>query len=169
MYRLFALLGVLSAQRPPLRAGDCRGRRNREGSASAYAVRAADGQTQAAGQDGGAVTALLGELLAASELDGAVVARERDDEPLRGEAVLARRRDELRENAGSVFTQSMQLGELDRLVAESSLEEPDLALVGTPCVIQGASALQSFGRPGEREEIALTVAAGFVPVSMYHG
>ncbi|WP_436902946.1 Coenzyme F420 hydrogenase/dehydrogenase, beta subunit C-terminal domain [Halovenus halobia] len=132
--------------------------RDREGSTSAYAVRAADGETQVAGQDGGAVTALLGELLAAGELDGAVVAREREDEPLRGEAVLATSREELLANAGSVFTQPMQLGEIDRLVAESSLSDPDLALVGTPCVIQGVSALQSFGRPGERDEIALTVA-----------
>lgn len=123
-----------------------------------YAVRAANDAIREAGQDGGAVTALLAALLEADEIDGAVVAREREDDPLRGEAVLATTREELREYAGSVFTQTMQLGEVDRLVAESDLTDPDLALVGTPCVIQGATALQSFGRPGERADVALTVA-----------
>lgn len=123
-----------------------------------YAARARDGGAHAAGQDGGAVTALLGALLDAGEIDGAVVARERDNEPLRGKAVLATDRAELLDAAGSVFTQTMQLGELDRLVRESDLEDPDLALVGTPCVVQGATALQSFGREGERADIALTVA-----------
>ncbi len=123
-----------------------------------YAVHADDLNMSEAGQDGGAVTALLAALLDADEIDGAIVARERDDEPLRGEAVLATSREELVENAGSIFNQTMQLGEVDRLVNESDLDDPDLALVGTPCVIQGATALQSFGRPGEREEIALTIA-----------
>ena len=132
--------------------------KRREGGTSAYAVRAADGEIRAAGQDGGAVTALLGALIEAGEIDGAVVATEREDEPLRGTATLATTREELLEDAGSVFNQTMQLGEIDRLVSESDLETPDLALVGTPCVIQGATALQSFGREGERAEIALTVA-----------
>jgi len=132
--------------------------RDRDAPSDAYAVRASDETIRAAGQDGGAVTALLASLLEAGEIDGAVVARERADEPLRGEAVLATSREELLANAGSIFNQTMQLGEVDRLVAESDLDEPDLALVGTPCVVQGASALQSFGRPGERAEIALTVA-----------
>lgn len=122
-----------------------------------YAVQATNGSLQDAGQDGGAVTALLAALLDAGEIDGAVVAREREDEPLRGEAVLATSRAELTETAGSIFNQTMQLGEVDRLVSESDLEDPDLALVGTPCVIQGAAALQSFGREGERDEIALTI------------
>ncbi|WP_336328354.1 Coenzyme F420 hydrogenase/dehydrogenase, beta subunit C-terminal domain [Halovenus sp. HT40] len=131
---------------------------NREGSTSAYAVRSEDSAAGEAGQDGGAVTALLAGLLEAGEIDGAVVAHESEDEPLRGEATLATSREELLENAGSIFNQTMQLGEIDRVVSESDLDDPDLALVGTPCVIQGAKALQSFGRPGERAEIALTVA-----------
>ncbi|MXR50683.1 4Fe-4S dicluster domain-containing protein [Halovenus sp. WSH3] len=131
---------------------------NREGSTSAYAVRADDDSAREAGQDGGAVTALLAGLLEAGEIDGAVVAREREDEPLRGEAMLATSREELLESGGSIFNQTMQLGEIDRVVGESDLDDPDLALVGTPCVIQGAKALESFGRPGEGSEIALTVA-----------
>ncbi|MEF8781927.1 MAG: Coenzyme F420 hydrogenase/dehydrogenase, beta subunit C-terminal domain [Haloarculaceae archaeon] len=132
--------------------------RDHERSASTYAVRAADGSITGAGQDGGAVTALLAGLLEAGGVDGAVVAREREDEPLAGEATLATSREELIEAAGSVFSQTMQLGELDRLLAESALEDPDLALVGTPCVIQGATALQSFGREGELADVTLTIA-----------
>jgi coenzyme F420 hydrogenase subunit beta len=122
-----------------------------------YAARGA-GDAAAAGQDGGAVTALLAELLAAGELDGAIVARERDAEPLRGEAVLATTHEELLAAGGSVYTQTMGLGAVDDLLAEADLgPDPDLALVGTPCTIQGATALDRYGNPAA-DPIALTVA-----------
>ncbi|AEH36597.1 Coenzyme F420 hydrogenase/dehydrogenase, beta subunit C-terminal domain [Halopiger xanaduensis] len=122
-----------------------------------YAARATDAAADA-GQDGGAVTALLAELLAAGEIDGAVVARESEDEPLRGEAFLATSHADLLEAGGSIYTQTMGLGQIDDLLADADLgPNPDLALVGTPCVIQGATALDRYGHE-PADPIALTVA-----------
>ncbi|GAB3668436.1 Coenzyme F420 hydrogenase/dehydrogenase, beta subunit C-terminal domain [Halopiger thermotolerans] len=123
-----------------------------------YAARAND-EAADAGQDGGAVTALLAELLEAGEIDGAVVARESNEEPLRGEAFLATSREELLEASGSSYTQTMGLGRIDDLLADVDLDpsEADLALVGTPCVIQGATALDRYGHE-PADPIALTVA-----------
>lgn len=122
----------------------------------AYAARA---QTEAetAGQDGGAVTELLAELLEAGEIDGAVVAKESGVTPLRGEATIATTRQELLNNAGSIYNQTMGLGRIDELIERAGLEEPDLALVGTPCVVQGASALERYQHDAA-DPIALTIA-----------
>ncbi|MDS0475351.1 Coenzyme F420 hydrogenase/dehydrogenase, beta subunit C-terminal domain [Natrinema sp. 1APR25-10V2] len=122
-----------------------------------YAARA-DDAAAAAGQDGGVVTALLAELLEAGEIDGAIVAREREDEPLRGEAVLATSREELLEAGGSIYNQTMGLGRIDELLADAELgDDPDLALVGTPCTIQGATALDRYDH-APADPIALTIA-----------
>jgi coenzyme F420 hydrogenase subunit beta len=99
-------------------------------------------------QDGGLVTAVLIHLLEDEEIDGALVATESDDEPWKAEPFLATTPDELIANAGSVYNQTMALGALDvaDLVADLD-KEPDelsLALVGTPCEIEGIRALQDF-------------------------
>ena len=98
-------------------------------------------------QDGGVVTAMLIRLLATGEIDGALVATESDEEPWKADAYLATTRDELVENAGSFYNQTMALGHLD--LDEWAHELPDkppgetsLALVGTPCEIEGLRALQ---------------------------
>lgn len=121
------------------------------------AARAHDADAHAAGQDGGVVTALLTALLEAGEIDGAVVASEDPDKPLGGVATLATTREELIDSASSIYNQVMSLGKLDELIAAADLEAPSLALVGTPCVIQGASALDRYDR-GVVEAIDLTVA-----------
>jgi coenzyme F420 hydrogenase subunit beta len=121
------------------------------------AARARGADAHDAGQDGGVVTELLGTLLEAGEIDGAVVASEDPEEPLGGVATLATTREEVLDSAGSIYSQVMSLGELDGLIAETDLEDPSLALVGTPCVIQGASALDRYGRDVV-EAIDLTVA-----------
>lgn len=92
------------------------------------------------------MTALLAELIESSDLDGAVVARESDSDPLRGEPFLATSREDLLEAGGSIYNQTMELGRIDDLLAEEGLDpaETDLALVGTPCVIQGATALDRY-------------------------
>lgn len=122
-----------------------------------YAARA--DSTADAGQDGGVVTSVLATLIEAGELDGAVVATEHDDEPLRGEAVLATSRDELLDAGGSIYNQTMGLGQVDDLLAAADLDptETDLALVGTPCMIQGVTALDRYDNPAA-DPIALTVA-----------
>jgi coenzyme F420 hydrogenase subunit beta len=123
-----------------------------------YAVRANATRVQSVAQDGGAVTELLATLIERGVLDGALVATESDDVPLKGEAYLATTREELVSNAGSSYNQTMQLGQLADLIDEAGLTDPDIAVVGTPCVVQGATALKRYEWDGEVASIALTVA-----------
>ena len=100
-------------------------------------------------QDGGVVTEVLATLLEAGEIDGALIATESDDEPWRAESFLATSRQELIDNAGSFYNQTMALGNLSLSQWEHKLpnkppDELSLALVGTPCEIEGIRALQDF-------------------------
>ncbi len=99
-------------------------------------------------QDGGVVTATLSKLLEDGEIDGALIATESDEEPWKAESLLATTHEELTENAGSFYNQTMALGNLDLERWEHKLdvplEEASLALVGTPCEIEGIRALQDF-------------------------
>ena len=106
-----------------------------------YAVRAS---TKADGvQDGGAVTALLGALLDAGEIDGALVSKpsEDEDEPWKGVATVATTIAEVMSSAGSFYNQTMALAALDLSRSPSLPPRPRLAVVGTPCEIQGLSAM----------------------------
>jgi coenzyme F420 hydrogenase subunit beta len=98
-------------------------------------------------QDGGLVTSVLIHLLEAGEIDGALVATE-SDEPWRAESFLATTPEELIANAGSWYNQTMALGNLDLKQWEDKLEtdweDVSLALVGTPCEIEGIRAIQDF-------------------------
>ncbi|HXW38196.1 MAG TPA: Coenzyme F420 hydrogenase/dehydrogenase, beta subunit C-terminal domain [Acidimicrobiales bacterium] len=108
----------------------------------AYAVRA--GGRPDAAQDGGVVSALLIAALAAGEIDGALVTRPSDDpdEPWKGVATVATTAKEITAAAGSYYNQTMALAELD-LSAYDLPPSPRLAVVGTPCEIQGIRAMQS--------------------------
>ena len=88
-------------------------------------------------------------LLEAGEIDGALIATESDEEPWKAESFLATAPEELIENAGSFYNQTMALGNLDLAQWEHKLPDKDpedlsLALVGTPCEIEGVRALQDF-------------------------
>jgi len=107
-----------------------------------YAVRSA-ARTDGV-QDGGAVSALLIALLAAGEINGALVAKPSDDpdEPWKGVATIARTPEEIRAAGGSFYNQTMALAELD--LAKYKLgPNPRIAVVGTPCEIQGIRAMQA--------------------------
>ncbi|MGH9297598.1 MAG: Coenzyme F420 hydrogenase/dehydrogenase, beta subunit C-terminal domain [Acidimicrobiales bacterium] len=93
-------------------------------------------------QDGGVVTAILLANLEAGEIDAAVVAREDPDHPWKGMPQLATTPQEIREAAGSFYNQTMALASLD-LSAAGIEPEARLAVVGTPCEIQGIRALQA--------------------------
>jgi coenzyme F420 hydrogenase subunit beta len=99
-------------------------------------------------QDGGVVTAVLSTLLQEGEIDGALIATESDGEPWKAESFLATSHEELVANAGSYYNQTMALGNLDLErwdhKLEVPIEEASLALVGTPCEIEGIRALQDF-------------------------
>jgi coenzyme F420 hydrogenase subunit beta len=107
-----------------------------------YAVRAA---TRLDGvQDGGAVSALLVALLASGEIDGALVSKPSTDrdEPWKGVATVATTREEILAASGSFYNQTMALAELD-LSGYDLPAKPRLAVVGTPCEIQGIRAMQA--------------------------
>jgi len=100
-------------------------------------------------QDGGVVTGVLATLLEAGEIDGALVATESDEEEWKAESYLATTTEELIENAGTVYNQTLALGNLDLKQWEHKLPDKDwedlsLAIVGTPCEIEGIRALQDF-------------------------
>ncbi|MDQ3856702.1 MAG: Coenzyme F420 hydrogenase/dehydrogenase, beta subunit C-terminal domain [Chloroflexota bacterium] len=93
-------------------------------------------------QDGGVVSAILIALLESGELDGALVARESATEPWKGEAYLARTPEEVLECAGSFYNQTMALGHLD-LKRYDLPPDARIAVVGTPCEIEGIKAMQA--------------------------
>ena len=111
-------------------------------------------------QDGGVVSALLISLLEAGEIDGALVARESATEPWKGEAFLATTPEEVRECAGSFYNQTLALGHVD-FKGYDLPPNPRVAVVGTPCEIEGIKAMQA--RPwtwgsSQVEAITLTIA-----------
>ncbi|MDQ5812173.1 MAG: Coenzyme F420 hydrogenase/dehydrogenase, beta subunit C-terminal domain, partial [Actinomycetota bacterium] len=111
-------------------------------------------------QDGGVVSALLISLLEAGEIDGALVARESATEPWKGEAFLATTPEEVRECAGSFYNQTLALGHVD-FKGYDLPPNPRVAVVGTPCEIEGIKAMQA--RPwtwgsSRVEAITLTIA-----------
>lgn len=114
----------------------------------------------AGAQDGGVVSGILIALLEAGEIDGALVARESESEPWKAEAFLARTPDEVRECAGSFYNQTMALGHLDLKKYRLPLN-PRIAVVGTPCEIEGIKAMQarpwSWGS-SKVDAVVLTIA-----------
>ncbi|AWB27859.1 Coenzyme F420 hydrogenase/dehydrogenase, beta subunit C-terminal domain [Halococcoides cellulosivorans] len=96
------------------------------------------------GQHGGVVSTLLADLLAAGQIDGAVVASGAPLDAPTPELVTDPA--EARASGGTVFDQPLQLAAVPDLIATADLpEDPKLALVGTPCVHQGVAALAGDG------------------------
>ncbi|MDJ1432969.1 Coenzyme F420 hydrogenase/dehydrogenase, beta subunit C-terminal domain [Halostagnicola sp. A-GB9-2] len=100
-------------------------------------------------QDGGVVTTVLSHLLEAGEIDGALIATESEDEAWKAESYLATSHEDLIENAGTIYNQTMALGNLnldrwEHKLPDKPFDELSLALVGTPCEIEGIRALQDF-------------------------
>ncbi len=111
-------------------------------------------------QDGGFVSALIISLMEKDEIDGALLAKESETEPWKGEAFLATTPEEVRECAGSFYNQTLALGHVD--FKDYDLPpNPRVAVVGTPCEIEGIKAMQA--RPwvwgsSKVEAITLTIA-----------
>jgi coenzyme F420 hydrogenase subunit beta len=111
-------------------------------------------------QDGGVVSALLIELLESGEIDGALVAKPSEREPWKGVAHLAQTREDVITCAGSFYNQTLALGHLD-LKKYDLPAKPRIALVGTPCEIQGLRAMQQrpfFWGASKVDAVVLTVA-----------
>jgi coenzyme F420 hydrogenase subunit beta len=119
------------------------------------------GELEAVGaQDGGVVSAILLAGLAAGEIDGAVVACEDPGNPWKGIPMVATSPEEIRSAAGSFYNQTMALASLD-LAAAGLGSEARVAVVGTPCEIQGIRALQArqWRRGSSRvDAVVLTIA-----------
>jgi coenzyme F420 hydrogenase subunit beta len=114
----------------------------------------------AGAQDGGVVSALLVAALESGIIDGALVARESPAEPWKGVAHLARTPEEITGAAGSFYNQTMALAHLD-LARWKLPPSARIAVVGTPCEVQGLRALLArpfrWGR-SRPDAVALTVA-----------
>ena len=123
-----------------------------------FAVRAARKNDEA--QDGGAVTALLEGLLNAKAIDGALVSKPSSDPdtPWKGVATIATNVAELRAASGSFYNQTMALAELD-LSKYKLPPKPRIAIVGTPCEIEGLRAMQLRRWPtGQHRVEAVTLS-----------
>ena len=111
-------------------------------------------------QDGGVVSAILVAALEAGVIDGALIAREHPATPWRGVPFLATTTEELLERGGSFYNQTLALGALD-IERFGLAEDAKIAIVGTPCEIQGLRALQSrqWRRGNSRvESVTLAIA-----------
>jgi coenzyme F420 hydrogenase subunit beta len=127
-----------------------------------YAARA--GKRPDGAQDGGVVSAILIAALAAGDIDGALVSRPSKDkeEPWKGVATIATTAAEITDSAGSFYNQTMALAELD-LSSYDLPPKPRLAVVGTPCEIQGIRGMQARRWPGGTgahrvDAVTLTIA-----------
>ncbi len=125
-----------------------------------YAVRAGTRPDDA--QDGGVVSALLIAALAAGDIDGALVSKPSSDpdEPWKGITTIATSAQEILDAAGSFYNQTMALAGLD-LTGYDLPAKPRLAVVGTPCEIQGIRAMQSRRWPTGAhrvDAVVLTIA-----------
>jgi coenzyme F420 hydrogenase subunit beta len=111
-------------------------------------------------QDGGVVSALLIDLLERGEIDGALVAKPSAQEPWKGVAHLAQTAEDVIACAGSFYNQTLALAHLD-LKKYDLPPHPRIALVGTPCVIQGLKAMQArpfYWGASKVDAVVLTVA-----------
>lgn len=93
-------------------------------------------------QDGGVVSQLLIANLEAGVIDAALVARPSPDEPWKGVPYLATTTEEILDCGGSFYNQTMALAHLD-LTGHDLPPNPRLAVVGTPCEVQGLRAIQA--------------------------
>ncbi|HUY86439.1 MAG TPA: Coenzyme F420 hydrogenase/dehydrogenase, beta subunit C-terminal domain [Acidimicrobiales bacterium] len=124
----------------------------------AYAARV---QRELAGaQDGGVVSQILIAALDAGDIDGALLARESATQTWKAEPFIARTAEEIRTSSGSFYNQTMALSALD-LSSYNLPDTPRIALVGTPCEIQGLRALQVRGWARGKsnvDSVVLTIA-----------
>lgn len=127
-----------------------------------HAARVRDGSElrSPGAQDGGVVSAILAAALAAGEIDGALVARADPAQPWKGVAHLATTVEEVLAAGGSFYNQTLALAHLD-LAELGARPGARIAVVGTPCEVQGLRAMAA--RPWRRgrsrpEAVVLTIA-----------
>ena len=133
-------------------------RRNLEHTRERYTARVAE--TIPGVQDGGVVSALLIALLEPARSTARCWRKPSEREPWKGVAFLAQTREDVLACAGSFYNQTLALGHLDLKKYELP-PNPRIALVGTPCEIQGLRAMQArplFWGASKVDAVVLTVA-----------
>ena len=103
---------------------------------------------------------MLIELLESGKIDGALVAKPSEREPWKGVAHLAQSAEDVIACAGSFYNQTLALAHLD-LKKYDLPPYPKIALVGTPCEVQGLKAMQArpfFWGASKVDAVVLTVA-----------
>jgi coenzyme F420 hydrogenase subunit beta len=106
----------------------------------------------------------LSALLATGAIDGALVSKPSSNPltPWKGEATIATTPAEVRAAAGSFYNQTMALAELD-LTKYKLPAKPRIALVGTPCEVEGLRAMQSRRWPtGNHRVDAVVLTIGLL-------
>jgi len=98
-----------------------------------YVAHAHDDEIRNGGAGGGVVTAILADLLDRGVVDGCIVTRMRSETPWRGEAFVARTRDELLQSQGSRYM-IIPVNEVFSAIADLPGR---FALAALPCQIHG--------------------------------
>ncbi len=128
-----------------------------------YSGRAAAANTQAHGQDGGVVTALLAYALDSKVIDAAVVAGR--DSVWHPKPAVATNYEQLVNNAGTKYTPSPSL-----LGVRSALYEygkSRVGLVGTPCQVKAARRIQTSPMGNRRLAQAMKLIIGLFCMESY--
>ncbi|KXA94883.1 hypothetical protein AKJ37_00050 [candidate division MSBL1 archaeon SCGC-AAA259I09] len=110
---------------------------------NAYSARTKIPEVEESSQDGGVVTSLLVSLLEEGFIDGAVITGV-GEEPWKPEPRVAISREEIIENAGTIYSPSSVLKGLREAV--DNYDRENLAVVGTPCQVKGLRRMKTANR-----------------------
>jgi coenzyme F420 hydrogenase subunit beta len=109
---------------------------------SVYMARAGDPDIRRRGAGGGAVTALLTDMMENGSIDGALVVRQQAKHPWKSEPFIARTPEELRDSASSRYS-VVPSGSMVREILRS---DGRFAVVGLACLIESMRRLEHFSR-----------------------
>lgn len=129
-----------------------------------YVGHACDGGIRYDGSSGGLVTGLLVCALKRGLIDGALVTRMREDEPLTPEPFIARTPEEIASAAGSKYCPVAAGAAVKAILAA----EGRLAVVGLPCHIQGIRKAEQHSEP-LRRRIAFRISIACSMDYSFHG
>jgi coenzyme F420 hydrogenase subunit beta len=123
----------------------------------AWLAHAAEAGTRQAGSSGGVVTAMLLDLLARGETNGALIFGPHEKEPWRGWGRVASKASDIAEAAQSRYHLSPQ----NTVLAELGALHGNYAYVGLPCQIHGLRKLEAAGwRPSVRISPVIGIYCG---------
>lgn len=123
-----------------------------------YTVCALDEEIRTKGSSGGIVTQLLISLLESRQIEGAVVVREKKNEPFRFESMIATSTEQIIEAAQSKYV-VLPVNQVIRDIRRSGRK---IAYVGLPCQIQGMrKAMADNAQLAEQIVVLISLFCGF--------